>query len=229
MALAATEVYHFGVRIPIDRGIMSPRIVEALQSGQYEHKEARELERIIGPGERVLEIGGGLGFISSLVAANPNTEATRVFEANPRLAAFICNVHALNGIENVGVEAAILSNSTTSLTQPFYVREDFWSSSLSPAPFGFKEVIDVSVRSFNAEIKSFAPTLIICDIEGGELELFANADLTGVAKVYIEVHQKVLGRMGIKRLFDAFSARNFHYDQYHSEKGVVLFSRVDRK
>jgi len=49
-----------------------------------------------------------------------------------------------------------------------------------------------------------------------------------VKKVYMEIHQKVLGRRGVKRLFDAMSARMFHYDQNHSAGSVILFSHVDR-
>ncbi len=56
----------------------------------------------------------------------------------------------------------------------------------------------MTVRSFNAEVESFRPTMVICDIEGGELDLFMHANLSGVKKVYMEIHQRVLGRGGNK-------------------------------
>lgn len=221
-------ITHKGVRLPIDPAIMSKNIIEAIEKGRYEHKESAELERMIELGERILELGAGLGFISTLCKRNIKTEAVRSFEANPLLIPVIRQVHALNGVSGIEVENAVLLNARGDATVPFYVRRDFWASSLSPKPFGYEKVIDVPVRSFNAEIESFRPTMIICDIEGGELDLFLNANLTGVRKVYIEVHQNVLGRRGIKTLFDAFSARNFHYDQWHSSGGVVLFSSLAR-
>jgi DNA phosphorothioation-dependent restriction protein DptG len=128
----------------------------------------------------------------------------------------------------VTAENAVLLNEPGKKSVEFYVRNDFWASSLAPKPFGHKSVLTVPVKSFNAEIEAFAPNLIVCDIEGGELDLFLNSNLTGVTRVYLEIHQKNLGRMGVKRLFDAFSARNFHYDQHHSKGAVVLFSSVNR-
>lgn len=88
--------------------------------------------------------------------------------------------------------------------------------------------VDVPVFSFNAVVERIRPTLIICDIEGGEIELFEHANLTGVQKVMVEIHQSVVGRMNIKRLFDMFSARNFHYDEHHSSGSVILFSHIHR-
>jgi FkbM family methyltransferase len=221
-------INHLGITIPLDETILSPTLRQSIVAGKYEHKEAAELNRIIDPHERIMEIGGGIGFISALSSRNPNCEAVRVYEANPTLIPFILQVHSINDIRDVEVQNAVLLNSTSSETVEFYQREDFWASSLSPKPFGYKSLVNVPARSFSAELEQFRPTLIICDIEGGELDLFLNANLTGVRKVYLEIHQKVLGRKGIKALFDAFSARNFHYDQWHSSGSVVLFSHISR-
>lgn len=225
---APSVITHKGVRLPIDRTIMSKNIVDSIEKGRYEHKESAELQRMIEIGERILELGAGLGFISTLCKRNILTEAVRSFEANPLLIPLIRQVHTLNQVTGIEIENAVLLNGREEGTIPFYVRRDFWASSLSPKPFGYEKVIDVPARSFNAEIESFRPSMIICDIEGGELDLFLNANLSGVRKVYIEVHQNVLGRRGMKALFDAFSARNFHYDQWHSSGSVVLFSSTAR-
>lgn len=226
---AVESVEHYGITFPLDTKIMSPKIVAALASGRYEHKEAGELERLIQPGDRILELGGGLGLISALSARNPNTQAVKVFEANPDLVAYMRKLYELNGISKAIAENAVLLNEPGKKAVEFYLRHDFWASSLSPKPPGYQSVLTVPVRSFNAEIDSFAPNFIICDIEGGEHDLFLNANLTGVTRVYLELHQNNIGRMGMKRLFDAFSARSFHYDQHHSKAGVVLFSHINRR
>jgi FkbM family methyltransferase len=219
-------VDHFGVRIPINPEIISDKIAERIRGGLYEHKEAQQIKRIVQPGERILEIGGGIGFISTLCSKNPNTEAIRVFEANPQLLPFINEVHALNTVSNAEAVNAVLINGTRPAALDFYVRQHFWASSLSPEPNGYVKSFSVPTRSFAQEVEEFRPSLIICDIEGGELDLFMNANLTGVARVYLEVHQKVIGRRGMKALFDAFSARNFHYDQRYSQGSVVMFSHI---
>jgi FkbM family methyltransferase len=218
---------HRGIKIPLIEGIISPKIVEKIKIGRYETNEAIQLGKIIEKGEVILEIGGGIGFISSISALNPNTRSVEIFEANPNLRPMIESLHALNGISNVTVNTGVLMHNVSSATVPFYVHPDFWASSLSPGA-GDRIKVDVPAFSFNAVIERIRPTLIICDIEGGELDLFEHANLKGVQKVLIEIHQNVVGRAGIKRLFDIFSARNFHYDEHHSSGSVILFSHIDR-
>lgn len=70
--------------------------------------------------------------------------------------------------------------------------------------------------------------MLVVDIEGGELELFRSIPLTGIKKIFIEFHQKVIGRLGMKEIFDFLSSKDFHYGQYHSSGSVVLFSHVLR-
>ena len=221
-------VEHLGLTFEIDREIMSDVIVKALAEKRYENREAQQLARLIQPGERVLELGGGLGLISALAARHPNTQAVRVFEANPALKPYIEGFHNRNGITGVEVVTGVLTNGMAPPTLPFYVRENFWASSLDLKPPAYKYRVDVPTRSFSAEIEAFKPTLIVCDIEGGEVELFANANLAGVRKVLLEIHQGVVGRRGIKKLFESFAARDFHYDHAFSNGAIVMFSHVDR-
>jgi hypothetical protein len=69
--------------------------------------------------------------------------------------------------------------------------------------------------------------MLVVDIEGGELDLFERVNLRGVNKIMIEVHQQVIGRRGMLRLFNALAAQGFHYDQWHSSRNVVTFTHVD--
>ena len=217
-----------GIKIPFYPSIFTQNIAKAVRAGHYEGKEAREIVRIIQDDERVLELGAGIGYVSSLIAKDPRTQAVRTYEANPQLLPVIQEVHALNDVTNVEVINEILSNDLRAPSVKFYIRHDFWASSMLEKPWKYKQAIDVPVSSFSGVVESFRPTLIVCDIEGGELDLFRNANLEGVKKVYVELHQKVLGRRGMKEVFDVMSARGFHYDQHHSHGSVVLFSHVDR-
>lgn len=218
-------ILHRGIKIPIDENVISPGIAEKLRRGRYENNEADQLKKIIMKDEVILEIGGGIGFISCIAALNPNTRSVEVFEANPNLKPLIEAVHALNGVTGVTINTGVLMHHITSGTVPFYLHKDFWASSLSPRG-GNLQKVEVPTFCFNSTIEKIRPTLIICDIEGGEMDLFEHANLDGVEKVLIEIHQKVVGGANIKRLFDMFSERNFHYNQQHSCGSVVLFSRV---
>jgi hypothetical protein len=53
--------------------------------------------------------------------------------------------------------------------------------------------------AFNIVLSELRPTLIFCDIEDSELELFEQADLEGVNKLFLEIYQKGLGRSGTKK------------------------------
>ncbi len=141
-------------------------------------------------------------------------------------------VHQLNNVAqkaDMEIVNGILTNDIgRSKYTKFYLRENFWASSLSPEPKNYVDTERVRIYGFNEMIERVKPTLIICDIEGGELDLFKNANLTGVEKVLVELHQWVVGKRNIKKIFDFFSARDFHYDCRHSYGRVILFSHVDR-
>ena len=217
---------HQGVRLRNDPTIMTPNILKAIDSGKYEHKEARQLVQIIQPGERVMEIGGGIGFLSTLMARQPEVESVLVYEANPGLISYMQETHKNNGIEDVKVRNAILTSGPAQDKVSFYLRNDFWASSTLPEPWGFREEVKVPTEDLNDSVSTFKPTLIVCDIEGGEAELFDYASLPGVRHVLLELHQRVTGGSGIRNVFDNMSRMNFHYNEDFSSGPIVTFTRL---
>ncbi len=216
-----------GIRLALDRDIMSDRMLEVLRAGRYEQAEVRQIPKILQPGDRVVELGAGLGFVAIAAAKLDIAESIAVYEANPRLIPLISRNQELNGVAfDVFNQVVLLTDELSSV--PFYIRKDFWASSLAPQPWGYSEQIEVPAIAFSEMLERHRPTMLIVDIEGGELELFRRVPLTGVKKVYIELHQNVIGRVGMKQVFDFFSSRDFHYDQHHSTGSVVLFSHVLR-
>lgn len=224
-------VTHHGISLKIDPKIMSEKMISVIRSKTYEGAEAKQIDRIVEQGEVILEIGAGIGFISTLLAKNPFTTRVVSYEANPLLIPSIQDTvdrnipHASAKWE---IRNAVLKTGQAVGDADFYVHNDFWASSL--APFANPARVEkVPFENFNKVVADLAPTMIVCDIEGGELDLFRNADLSGVMKIYVEVHQNRLGRKGMKSLFEIFHSRDFHYDEHHSSGSVVLFSHVDRK
>jgi hypothetical protein len=53
-----------GIRLPITAQDVSPIIWHALESGKYEAKEARQVQRLLRSGDRVLELGSGIGVVT---------------------------------------------------------------------------------------------------------------------------------------------------------------------
>lgn len=223
-------VEHFGIHLDIDPAYMSENMMNVLRQKRYETTEATQLQRLIQPNEVVLEIGAGIGFISTLITKSPLTVKVVSYEANPALIDRISATVTKNAKDDARkweIRNAVLMNGDIPESVDFYVHNDFWASSLTPIPDA-KCIERVPVKNFNAVLAEVKPTLIVCDIEGGEMELFKNADLSSVKKVYMEIHQRRVGRRAIRELFQYFHARDFHYDQAHSVGAVVLFSHVDR-
>jgi FkbM family methyltransferase len=216
-----------GIKIFYDPDVISDAIAEHMTKGTYEREEGRLIGGILQEGERILEIGCGVGYVSCMAIKTGKVAEMLSFEANPKLIPIINNTWALNQVQ-AQCRNGVITNTSSGRKMDFYVRDDFWASSLSPDPYWYKEVVQVETVNFQELISDFKPTMIICDIEGGERDLFEGVQLTGVNKVFMEVHQNVLGRWGMKKLFERFAHQDFHYDVWHSVGQVVLFSYVGR-
>lgn len=222
-------IEHFGVHLRVDPDFMSPKLMEVVREGRYETPEARWIGKLLESGEVVLEIGAGIGFMTALMLKDDRVRQVVSYEANPLLIDKIRRTINDNGLGETQFELrnAILRNGDAGGSVDFHIHRDFWASSLRKTS-GTIRSCPVPVESFDDAVRRIRPTLIVCDIEGGEKALFASADLTGVRGVYLELHQRVLGRNGMRDVFQSFHDRGFHYDQTHSQGAVVFFSRVDR-
>jgi len=90
-----------GIKLPHDKDVISHNIKNSIQNGSYEREESEQLEKILQKGERVLEIGGGIGYMSSLTAKSKQVEKICVVEANPNLIGYMQIVHQLNNVAQV--------------------------------------------------------------------------------------------------------------------------------
>ena len=222
-----SDIRSCGVFIPHDPNIITPPIAAALRANRYEAEEAAEIPAIVMPGDVVLEIGAGIGFISTLVSRQPNVAKIIAVEANPALMPYMARLHAENGVERVQRLNAVLSNSGAHAAI-FYQRRDFWMGSLAEGPEPYETAVSVPVVNLDDFIATHGVTLIICDIEGAESWLFGDADLGGVDRIYLELHDHITGLSGIAKLFTDMGARGFTYDPRHSSSAIILFRRVDQ-
>ena len=216
---------HSGVRIPFDDQIITPAIEDAIRTGAFEAEEASEIPSIVIHGDRVLEIGAGIGFISTLLARQPEVIRIVAVEANPFLLPYMQRLHEENAVHKVERRNVVLTNSAnTQMT--FYLRRDFWMGSLSQGPNPYESSVSVPTQSLNELLQSEQITLIVCDIEGAETYLFDGADLTGVDRIYLEIHDHVTGLCGVQRLFRTMTEQGFAFDPRHSSGSIVLFRRT---
>jgi hypothetical protein len=113
----------------------------------------------------------------------------------------------------------------------FFVTDPFWASSLVK-PHDVKkitEVIDVPTYSLSRMIEESKATAIVCDIEGGEAEVFQNVDFGNVKYILMELHTHRVGGNGILKVFESMNRHGFFYHQNLSFGKVVLFQKVRRR
>ena len=217
-----------GMKIPMNPDIITPQIAQSIERGAYEKDEVSGTPKFVKPDDRVIELGSGIGFISTFLYTHLNVENILCIEADPNLCAFIKQVHELNGVETAQIRNAIALNGETpqsSDSATFYIRNPFWSSSLDAKP-EYTNTVQVPTIPLSELIQDFKANTLIVDIEGGERDIFIGTDLTGIDKIYLEIHTRKIRRIGIKQCFDALSEAGFVYDQQVSHKGAVLFQRI---
>ena len=210
-----------GVQLDVPRWLLQPEIWQALSNGTYETAEIAAIDTALRPGDVVLELGAGLGFISSWVKTRGDAARVVAIEADPRLMVVMALNHALNDAEvdaRNGVVGA--HDGATS----FFLHREFWRS--SPLELEDRTATTLPALSLGGLVADIQPHVIIADIEGGEASLFEAVPLDHVRTLIIEVHQHLIGLAGIKRCTDALSAAGFAYDATASRGAIVVFSRV---
>lgn len=172
-----------GIVVPIRSNEVSPEIWAALQSGCYEANEATRVPRAVRPGDRVLELGAGIGVITSIVAA---IEAVRVwsFEADPRTARLAQRVIDLNCHGNVILANGILAAGPPSKVT-FYRRVDFWMSSKFPEQGPYEGELELESVDIDEFIEEHGINVVVMDVEGAELDILQRARLPGVERVFL--------------------------------------------
>jgi hypothetical protein len=105
----------------------------------------------------------------------------------------------------------------------FHIEDDFWASS---AHRGGGRAITVKQLDLDRELGRIRPSFMIVDIEGGEAEFFAGADLSTVRKICVETHPDVLGDRVLSEMFAGLVAKGFALDFSLIRKNVFFFHRT---
>jgi FkbM family methyltransferase len=184
---------------------VTPAIRQELEAGEYEQPELAALRAVLEPGHVVMEIGTGLGLLSAWCARVVGSDRVFTFEANPALEPPIRELYRLNQV-SPRLEICLLTESGGSAE--FHPQPEFWASSVVPASPD-SESITVPARSFSETRAAIQPTVLIIDIEGGELELVGHADFDGVEHILMELHPDVIGEAGCEAVVGAVAAAGF--------------------
>ena len=230
--LEVVELY--GLRVPIDPRLMSEKIIESLSTGRYEKGEAERLPRLVRPGERVVEIGAGIGLVTAIVATRTPAELVVAIEANPALPGYIAALHRLNGASTV-IRQALVTPAPADGPAVFKVHRDLWASTTGWVnPKNCLRSVETPSISLSDIAAEYRPSLLVVDLEPLAAwtaattapYCLAAADFRPFERVLIELKPKRFAPPEVKRVFDHFSAQGFAYSPAFSHGPLVLFERV---
>jgi FkbM family methyltransferase len=209
-----------GIKLYRGTGLTLP-ILESIDDGRYELPEANIVRHALHPDDVVLELGTGLGFISSLCARVVGSDNVYSFEANPALRPVILKNYQLNSL-SPQLDISLLGETSGAMT--FYVMKSFWSSSTIKRHPRAKP-IQVPMKCFNDELARIRPSFLIIDIEGGEHDFIRYARLDGVSKVCIELHPNVIGSQAVSEVEAFFIDQGFREEPAVSDSEHKLYIR----
>lgn len=216
-----------GIRFPLTSDILEPRFRRALRRRNFQRTEADALRPQVKPEDTVLNIGGGIGFLSSVMAQGCKAAHVTSYEPHPALAAYMREVHRFNAITNVTVEEAAIGTRKGKAT--FYQRQNTLSSSLDDDretdANPVVESCEVEVHNINTVWKYLKANVLVCDVVGGGAAILEKAKLPGIRLAVISLHPKWLGEDGTRRIFDAMHRNGLAYFPRGSQGRVVTFKK----
>jgi len=180
--------------------LLGARMIYLIAAGDYEQTDLELILRWVRAGDTVLELGGGAGLTTALLAKTTQRPVTLV-EPDVRLFPSIAEQVRLNGGQVEFVEGCVGADCREG-TVPFLLADAPWFSTLfsSSQPDTPKHEIRVNALDFRALLEQHRPSVLFVDVEGAEQNLFA-APLAWLPRlILIEVHYPLLGSLGGARV-----------------------------
>lgn len=193
-----------GVRLRAVGPGVSRQVMHGLYRETYEEPERLLLGHFLSPSDRVLEVGGGVGFISLLCARVVGAGNVLTYEANAAMGEVIRGNFALNGlVPNLRNRAITAQGGPIT----FFVAGNIVSSSLYRREGGVPATVESD--SLEAVLGEWRPTVLVMDIEGAEIDVLGSSPLAGIRAIMVELHPHVTGDAAVGRLRDHLGRLGF--------------------
>jgi FkbM family methyltransferase len=210
---------------------LKPNIKRLIRNGDYEQQEIEIGLANLQAGDQIMEMGTGAGIVGSVFAKNVKNLTLRSFEANPDLIPHIRNLYDHNGVDKVASVSnnIVVSGTGAPKSMEFEVLDNFLGSRLS---HGGTETdartVPIPTKHYDDITREFPHNVLVMDIGGGELDFLADADLSGVELVMLELHPKVYGGPGRTQVVAHLVRQGFKFDETTSIGDVVTFKKPQR-
>ena len=198
-----------GLLVICDPAKINPDVARAIIRGTYELAERVLARAAIRPGDKVLEIGTGVGVVGLLCTQFAGAGNVTSYEANAALAPTIAENFALNGLTpNLRLKAVTADGGPVT----FFRNANVVSSSMVDRKLAADQ-ITVDSDPINQALQDTGAAVIVMDVEGAEIDLLRAADLSGVREIIVEVHPHIMGEVPTQAMVDDLCNRGFSVKQ----------------
>lgn len=201
-----------GVSLDVADPLVTPLIREYVLRGNYESHEARLVQRLLQPSDRVLELGAGMGYLTIFTSKIVGDQNVFTFEANPGLEHLIRRNFMLNNV-SPNLEIAMLGDGDGEET--LFVAADFFASSMHSKNKGAP--VSVPKKDLNQTIANLEPTVLLMDIEGGEIDIVRALIPGSIRLIMIECHPNLVGQDGLDKMEHHLENLGFQSERYGEE------------
>lgn len=219
-----------GIRLNIKNLHYHKNELLKLISGKYEIGENEIMKETLSKDDTLLELGTGLGY-NSIFAKKFLCKNVYSFEGNPELIPIINENSRLNNV-SINVSNKIVVVGKQNETISFNVAEHYTGSSICEldSQTTLKNIYNIDTITIDEIIIKYAPTYFMCDIEGGEINIFNDCRFlknSSINKILIELHPRVLGEKKTLELINNIVNEGYElrFDKY--PKKYCFFIRTN--
>ena len=187
-----------GVVVPSSPFLNEQRIAR-INAARYEGQEIRGALAVVRPGDRILEMGAGLGLVGAVALLRGQAAHLLSFEANPDLILHIQALYDRNGLsDRCSLRHQVLTTGPEAPAfMPFFLRNSYLASSLIDSKRPTRKV-SVPTADFDGVVQAYRPDVLLMDIEGGELAMIDTVAQARFRAIVIEFHPEVYGDAGMR-------------------------------
>ena len=179
-----SRLHYHGVDLHLPMKVCPPSMRLRFLHDEYERAESYLIKKYMTGSEKVLELGGCIGYISCLISLLGIKNHT-VLEINKNLIPIIHLNKQLNDAK-FEVRHGTISDDTV-----YFEKSRKMTTGKTNSQSG--ELVPLYNLNELEEISDFEFNTLVCDIEGAEFKLLRFLDLTKFEKIFIEWHDLSIG------------------------------------
>lgn len=220
------EIVVDDIRLTLPEVQVTGPLLQSLKSGRYENQERALTRHVVRPGDRVLDLGAGLGTLSIIAAGLCGAGAVTSVEANPALIPAIRRSFEQNLVAGVRlIHGAVVPQDMDGQAVDLHLAPGFWGTSLLELERPDIQRIQVPGAGFTRLLNLSRASVVLMDLEGAEVTLFDDPLPAHVRALLIETHPAIYGRPTVEALRQALEADGFRVNKALSGRAVWLCER----